>query len=194
MTSRKTLYAAGLPLGDGATRHKPGGRIYGGGGGGSSSSNSNPVTTNTDKRIAVQDGMGLSGDGSAMVTDYSTNIHDSSSRTSNSTSSFIDNSNSSDAVIAMTSMGADVIKSSGAAVVDLAKFQGAQNTEAWDATLTTGAKLIDRLIDQTNAGMGLSSKVVDSFTPTESKNADIGKYAMIAAAVVAGAVLLRGGK
>ena len=192
MISRKQLYAAGLPFGECATRSKPGGRIYGGGGGGSSSNDSNPVTTNTDKRIAVQDGMGLSGDGSAMVTDYSTNIQDSSTRSS--VSSYVDNSNSSDAVKAMTSMGADVIKSSGASVVELAKFQGAQNTDAWNSTLTTGAKLIDRLIDQTDAGMGLSAKVVDSFTPTESKNADIGKYALIAAAVVAGAVLLKGGK
>lgn len=189
--SRQQLYAAGLPFGASSTRCKPGGRVYGGGGGGSSSNDSNPVTTNTDKRIAVQDGMGLSGDGSVMATDYSTNIQDSSTRNTSSVSSYIDNSNSSDAVKAMTSMGADVIRSSGASVVELAKFQGAQNTDAWNSTLTTGAKLIDRLIDQTDAGMGLSAKVVDSFTPTESKNADIGKYAMIAAAVVAGAVLLK---
>lgn len=32
--SKRQLYAAGEPLGDGATRKKPGGRIFGGGGGG----------------------------------------------------------------------------------------------------------------------------------------------------------------
>ena len=65
--SRQQLYAAGLPFGSGATRCKPGGRVYGGGGG-SSSNDSNPVTTNTDKRIAVQDGIGVSGDGSSVST------------------------------------------------------------------------------------------------------------------------------
>ena len=38
MTTRQQLYAAGLPFGDGATRAKPGGRIYGMGGGGGGSS------------------------------------------------------------------------------------------------------------------------------------------------------------
>lgn len=171
--SKRQLYAAGEPLGEAVTRAKPGGRIYGGGGG-STSSNSNPVTTNTDKRNAVSDGVGVSGDGSTVI--------------------YSDNSNSSDAVIALADAGAGIIKNSGAAVVELAKFQGAQNTEAWNTTLTTGASLIDKLIDKTSEGFALSSKVVDSFTPTESKNADIGKYAMIAAAVVAGAVLLKGSK
>lgn len=145
-----------------------------------SSSESNPVTTNNDNRSVT----------SVDNTDYSTNIHDSSSRTS----TYIDNSNSSDAVIALANAGADIIKTSGGAVVELGKFQGAQNTEAWNTTVTAGASLIDKLIDKSTEGFGLASKVVDSFTPTESKNADIGKYAMWAAAAVAAAVLLKGGK
>lgn len=143
-----------------------------------SSSESNPVTTNTDARTVT----------SVSNTDYSTNIQDSS------TSTFIDNSNSSDAVIALANAGADIIKTSGGAVVELGKFQGAQNTEAWNTTVTAGASLIDKLIEKSTEGFGLASKVVDSFTPTESKNADIGKYAMWAAAAVAAAVLLKGGK
>ena len=38
--NRQDYYAAGLPFGDSATRHKPGGRVYGGGGGGDSTSSS----------------------------------------------------------------------------------------------------------------------------------------------------------
>lgn len=122
--------------------------------------------------MAVQDGVAINGDGNSTV--YSVN--------------------SSDAVVAIANAGADVIKSSGGAVVDLYKDAGARNTDAWNSTLTTSSKLLDKLIDQASAGFGLSEKVVAAFTPTENKNADIGKYAVIAAAGVAAAVLLRGSK
>lgn len=135
----------------------------------SSASNSNPVTTNTDKRVAVSDGQGVSGDNNTVI----------------------DNSNSSDAIIALSNAGAEIIRSSGGAVVELAKFQGEQNTEAWNTTVTTGAKLIDRLIDKAGEGFALSSKVVDSFTPNENKQTDAIKYGVIAAALVAAAVLLK---
>lgn len=55
--SRRQLYALGEPLGDSATRAKPGGGYVCGGGGDSKSSQS---TTNNDNRVAVQDGIGLS--------------------------------------------------------------------------------------------------------------------------------------
>lgn len=144
------------------------------GGGGSSGGNSSTTTTNTDRRLAVSDGAGITGDGSSIT--------------------MVDNSNSSDAVIALANAGAEVIKNSGGAVVELAKFQGAQNTDAWNTTITSSAKLIDRLIDKAGEGFALSSKVVDSFTPSENKQTDALKYGVIAAAVVAGAVLLKGSK
>lgn len=144
------------------------------GGKSSTSNQSNPVTNNNDKRLAVSDGAGITGDGSSITQ--------------------IDNSNSSDAVIAMANAGADIIKSSGAAVVELGKFQGQQNTDAWNTTITTSAKLVDKLIDKASEGFALSSKVVDSFQPSENKQTDALKYGMIAAAVVAGAVLLKGSK
>jgi hypothetical protein len=43
--SRRQLYALGEPIGDSATRLKPGGRVYGGGGGGSSTPSSTTQTT-----------------------------------------------------------------------------------------------------------------------------------------------------
>lgn len=55
--SRRQLYALGEPLGDSATRAKPGGGYVCGGGG---DSESRQTTTNNDNRVAVQDGIGLS--------------------------------------------------------------------------------------------------------------------------------------
>lgn len=133
-------------------------------------------TTNTDKRVANQDGVALSGDGSYITTNYQ------------------DNSNSPDAVKAIAAAGADIIKTSGGAVVDLARFQSAQNTDAWNATLTTGANLVDKLIGQVAQGFTLSAKVVDSFQPEANKQTDALKYGLIAAAAIAAAVLLKGSK
>lgn len=71
MYSRRELYARGEPFGDSCTRREGGRVIYGGGG--SSSSSSSPTTTttqtttqNTDKRIAIQDGIGISSDSSTV--------------------------------------------------------------------------------------------------------------------------------
>ncbi len=63
--SRQTLYAMGEPIGDSCTRIEGGRRIYGFGGGGSSSSTQS-TTQNTDKRIAIQDGIGISSDSSTV--------------------------------------------------------------------------------------------------------------------------------
>lgn len=175
------------------------------GGKSSTSTQSNPVTNNTDRRLAVSDGQGITGDGSSIVNSFADNRQNTQNFVDSSSRTTIDQSNSdaairelsrtnSDAIQALTNAGKDIIQSSGGAVVELARFQGAQNTDAWNTTLSTSARLVDKLIDQASAGFGLSEKVVSAFTPTENKNADIGKYAMIAAAVVAGAVLLKGSK
>lgn len=68
--SRRDLYAAGEPFGESATRAKPGGGyVCGGGGGGSSSSSSNATTTTTyttDKRMVVDQGIGITSDSSTV--------------------------------------------------------------------------------------------------------------------------------
>lgn len=151
------------------------------GGGESSTSTTGATTTtnNADRRVAVQDGVAVSGDGSSYAS--STYIQD--------------NSNSSDAVVAIAGMGADVIKSSGAAVVDLYKSAGVQNADAWQATMDAGAKIVDRMIDNVGKGFALSEKVVDSFQPNENKNTDAIKTAAIAAGVIGlGALFLNGKK
>ncbi len=63
--SRQTLYAMGEPIGDSCTRIEGGRRIYGFGGGGSSS-RTDSTTNNTDKRIALQEGIAISSDGSTI--------------------------------------------------------------------------------------------------------------------------------
>lgn len=145
------------------------------GGGESSTSTTGATTTtnNADRRVAVQDGVAVSGDGSSYAS--STYIQD--------------NSNSSDAVVAMTDMGADIIRSSGAAVVELQKNAGAQNADAWEATMDAGARIVEKLIDKAGEGFGLAEKVVDSFQPNENKNTDAIKTAAIAAGVIGVAMI-----
>jgi hypothetical protein len=65
--SRRTLYAAGEPLGDCATRRKVGRGMLCGGGGSSSSASAN-TTNNIDRRQAVGNGgAGVSGDHSNLT-------------------------------------------------------------------------------------------------------------------------------
>lgn len=167
--SRKQLYSVGEPFGDCATMRLPGGGLRCGGGGESSTSTTGATTntTNTDQRMAIQDGVGINGSGNSTI--YTVN--------------------SSDAVIAIADAGADVIKSSGGAVVDLFKNAGQQNADTWNLTLTEGAKLVDRLIDKVGDGFALSEKVVSSFQPNENKNTDAIKTAAIAAGVIGVAMI-----
>lgn len=66
--SRRQLYAAGEPLGECATRREPGRIVCGGG-----DSESSQATSNTDKRIAVSQGIGISGDGNSVRLNSTTN-------------------------------------------------------------------------------------------------------------------------
>lgn len=76
--SRRHLYAHGEPLGESVTRRKLGGGYICGGGG--SESSSSQSTSNVDRRIAVQDGIGVSGDANALqltsTTNTTTNVLD----------------------------------------------------------------------------------------------------------------------
>lgn len=137
----------------------------GGGGGGSSSSKSDTTTNNTDQRNAVQDGIALSGSSGNTVS-----------------------MNSTDAVKAIASMGADTIARTGEAVVQLNQTSTAANVTAWDKTVTASAALVDKLID---ASAGLGTAAIDKFQPAENKASDTSlKLGMIAAAGVAATILL----
>lgn len=126
--------------------------------------------------------------------------------------------NSSDAVQAMASMGAETIARAGEAVVQLNQSSQAANVTAWDTTVTRGAELVDKLIDATNKqstssrktteklieattksadqiaekGAALGQAAISSFQPTDNKAQDTSlKLGMIAAAAVAATLLLR---
>jgi hypothetical protein len=135
------------------------------GGGSKSESRSDTTTTNQDQRVAVQDGVGLSGSSGNTV-----------------------NVNSTDAVKAIAQLGADTIAKTGEAVVQLNQTSTAANVTAWDKTVTTSAALVDKLID---ASTSLGTSAIDKFQPAENKASDTSlKLGMIAAAGVAATLLL----
>lgn len=161
-------------------------RLYKGGGGGSSTANS-PTTTNTDRRSALQDAV-QTGDGSSTG---SINIVSNSAdaevlRTLAETMP--------DAVRALSDAGADVINRAGGAVVDMNRDSIAANTKSFDSVVDFGAQAIDKLIDASvktaQTGNALASQAVQSFMPSENKNADAMKWGLIAAAGVAAVVIL----
>lgn len=165
--SKRQLYALGEPLGECVTHRKACGGLVcgGGGGGGKSTSSSDTTSTNTDQRVAVQDGVGLSGSSGNQIT-Y----------------------NSSDAVKAIAQLGTEAIANTGAAVVELNRASLDANVSSWDKTVTAGAALVDKLID---ASTTLGSSAIDKFQPTENKAQDTSlKLGMIAAAGVAATLLL----
>lgn len=99
------------------------------------------------------------------------------------------NVNSTDAVQAIASMGAETIAKTGEAVVQLSQSSQAANLAAWDLTVNRGADLVDKLID---ASTSIGTAAVTNFQPAENKAQDTGlKLGMIAAAAVAATVLLR---
>lgn len=160
--SRRQLYAAGETFGSSCTRYKPGGRILGGGG--DSESQSSNATTNTDQRVAVQDGVGLSGSSGNTI-----------------------NVNSSDAIKAIASMGADTINRAGAAVVELNQASLQANVTAWDKTVTAGAALVDKLIESNTQ---TTNAVVEKFQPQENRREETLQTAAIAAAAGLAAIYL----
>ncbi|MDR7095533.1 hypothetical protein [Hydrogenophaga laconesensis] len=166
--TKRQLYALGEPLGECVTRREACGRLVcgGGGGGGRSTSSSDTTSTNTDQRVAVQDGIGVSGSSGNTI-----------------------NMNDPDVVKAMAAMGADVISRSGAAVVELNQAGMDANVAAWDKTVTAGAALVDKLIDSNTS---MAGKAIDNFQPTDNAQQNTIQWAAIAAAAgVVGYALLK---
>jgi hypothetical protein len=158
-------------------------RLYKGGGGGSSASLST-TTINQDSRAVLQDAVQVGQGATATI-----NMSSADAEVLKSLGG-----NLSDAVTALGQMSATTLRDVGGSIVDLNKDSISANSKAWDSTLQFGANVVDKMIDQMSEGYALAGKAVDNFTPTENKNADIGKYAMLAAAAVAMAVLLKGTK
>ena len=173
-------------------------RAYKGGGGGTSST-SNQTTVNTDRRSVLDDSVAV-GDGSTSSVTMNTYTEAADAEVLK----YLGGAQS-DAITAIVQGGATVMRDMGGAIVDLNRDSIAANSKAWDSTLEYGAASVDAQIDllsksfgiaseNVKAGTSLAEKAIAAFTPTENKNADIGKYAFMAAAAVAAAVLLKGSK
>ncbi|MES2251116.1 MAG: hypothetical protein V4645_27835 [Pseudomonadota bacterium] len=153
-----------------------------GGGGTSSSATLQTTTVNSDSRAVLQDAVQVGANAQSTV-NFNTSQADAEVLRTLA-------ENIPDAVVALGQAGATIIKDAGGSVIDLNRDSIAANSKAWDQTLQTGAAVVDKAIDSITAGYGLASKAIDKFQPTDNANADIGKYAMLAAAAVAAAVLL----
>ena len=153
-------------------------------GGSSMAMATSETTNNTDRRVAA-DGSVVLGDGaSANVT-----MQQADAAVLQTLSESLP-----DAVKAISQMGATTLRDLGGAVVDLNKDSLEQNRMAWDETVKAGAAMVDKAIDSMSQGYGVASQAIAKFQPTDNANADIGKYAMLAAAAVAAVVLLKGTK
>lgn len=159
-------------------------RLYKGGSSTSTSASLATTTVNSDSRAVLQDSVQVGSGSTANV-----NLYSADAEVLKTLANTLP-----DAVAALGQMSATTLRDVGGSVVNLNKDSIAANSKAWDSTLQFGAGVVDKLIDQMSEGYGLAGKAIDSFTPTENKNADIGKYAMWAAAAVAAAVLLKGSK
>lgn len=175
-------------------------------------------TTNNDRRLVLQDATAV-GDGSSFFSssdnDTQTTIYSTVQAADAAVLGTFANSLP-DAVRALGGAGADVLSRVGGAVVDLNRDSINANQKSWDSTLDYGSAFVDRSIDMIaesfgiasanlknaqdvatkniDGAYGLAAKAVDSFTPTENKNAEIGKYAMLAAAAVCALVFLKDAK
>jgi len=167
-------------------------------------------TTNTDARAVLDHSTMVGSGGSASVTNV-TNTYSADSAVLQTLAQSIP-----DSVVALGQAGATVLRDAGGAVVNLAQDSIKANTKAWDSTLQAGADAVDKAqalmmasmgfaadnikaanqltSDNVKAGNQVAQQAISAFTPTENKNADIGKYAMWAVAAVALAVLLTKGK
>lgn len=171
--SRRQLEAFGEPIGSSSTHRRPGdGRIVcgGGGEGGETKSDSSTKSTNTDQRVAVQDGLGFSGSSNNVV-EY----------------------NSTDAVKAVAQLGAATIANTGEAIVMLNRDATNANLSAWDKTVTAGAALVDKLIDRSTS---VATAAINGYQPTPNKEAEatssVAKtVALVVAAAAAAAVIAK---
>ncbi len=183
MISRRYLYAMGETFGDSCTARREDGRVICGGGGKGGKSNS-PTTTNTDRRSALQDATQV-GDGATTGDISSTSYSTTYAADAQVLQTLAENMP--DAVRAMASAGADVIKSAGGSIVDMNRDSVAANSKSFDSVVSLGAAAVDKLID---ASTGLADKAIGAYQPPEKSNADALKWGLIAAVGIAAATLI----
>jgi hypothetical protein len=161
------------------------------------------TTNNTDRRSVLSDAV-MVGDGASASLNTTTNTTTVDNSVTYSADAEVLKYLAQavpDAAVALGQQSATTLRDMGGSIVNLNRDSLTANTKAFDSVIDFGSSAIDKQIEMMAASMGiaannvkagtdLASKAIDAFTPTENKNADIGKYAMIAAACVAVAVLL----
>lgn len=154
--------------------------------GSSSRSSSSNDVRNADNRMALQDSVNVGAGATATIYAADAEVL----RTLAGTLP--------DAAVAMTHAGADVIERAGGSIVNMNRDSIEANRQSFDSVVSFGADAIDRIIDASvetsKAGNALASQAVSSFKPTENANADALKWGLLAAAGVAGAIILKGAK
>lgn len=127
-----------------------------------SSSNSSTSVRTSDNRAVTESGQVITGSNIGTENRGTININDP------------------DAVKALAQLSTDAISKTGGAVVELNRASLDANVSAWDKTVTTGANLVDKLIDASTA---LGSSAIDKFQPAENKAQDatvkLGMFAAI---------------
>lgn len=161
-------------------------RAYKGGGSSSTTSDSPTTnTTNTDRRAAIQGGAQFT-EGSSGNSVY---VQAADAHVLETLADSLP-----DAVRFMAASGADVINNVGGAVVDLNRDSLKANSASFDHVLEFGANAVDKLIDastKTNAaGVALAGAALQNYAPDPAKDAQIQKWAIVAAAGVVAIVML----
>lgn len=161
-------------------------RAYKGGGGGTSNNNSPTTdTTNVDRRAAIQGGAQFTEGSSGNVV----NVQSADAQVLQTLAETMP-----DAVKFMAGAGADVFEKVGGAVTDLNRDSLAANTASFDHVLQFGAAAVDKLIDASTktsaAGVALAGQALANYAPPEAKDAQIQKWALIAAAGVVAFTML----
>lgn len=132
--------------------------------------NTETITQNTDRRIAVGDGVGTNGDGNVTMV------------------------NDPDVVKAIAKMGGDVLRQLGGSIVDINKTATDNNRHALDVTMNASGRLLDSLTENLAKGFTLADKTISAFQPTENKSVDTMKYLGFAVVGVAAVAILLLGK
>lgn len=159
--------------------------------GGSSKSKSSSNTAQTDNRVVNSSGTVI-GAGAVVNNAGADQIAALNAQLLNAL-----NTSTTDTVKFIAGLGAQGIKDMGAAAGDIYARAGSNTTNSLNGVVGTSERLIGKLIDATTAQSAANqatvSAVVGSYAPPDAKGQDAStkRLGYIAAAVVAGALLLR---
>jgi hypothetical protein len=104
------------------------------------------------------------------------------------------NYNSTDAVRLIADVGLTTVKDVAMVARDMTATAGQNSLTAWEHTLDRSGDTLDKLLmttqRSTDGAQALAGAMLAAATPSDGKNADTIKYALIALAVVGGGALM----